>query len=98
MAEEVKRLYRSRDNRMVAGVAAGLGEFLGIDSTIVRLAFAFSFFLSGAGLLAYLIMWVVVPEEPLASASSVAAKPATKPRAAAKKPAAKPSSAKKSAD
>lgn len=82
MAEEIKRLYRSRENRMVAGVAAGLGEFLGIDATIVRLAFAFSFFLSGAGLLAYLIMWVVVPEEPLASASSMAEKPAAKPKAA----------------
>ena len=77
MAEEIKRLYRSRDNRMVGGVGAGLGEFLNVDPTIIRLAFALSFFLWGGGLLIYLIMWVVVPEEPVAGAAgTVAAKPA----------------------
>lgn len=63
---EVRRLYRSRKDRMVAGVAAGLGEFLGIDSTIMRLIFVFSLFLGGTGLLVYFVMLLVVPEEPLA--------------------------------
>lgn len=63
---EVRRLYRSRKDRMVAGVAAGLGEFLGIDSTIMRLIFVFSLFLGGTGLFVYFVMMLVVPEEPLA--------------------------------
>jgi phage shock protein C len=87
MAEEIKRLYRSRDNRMVGGVAAGLGEFVSVDPTIIRLAFALSFFLWGGGLLIYLIMWVVVPEEPVAGATgTVAAKPAAKKPAASTAP------------
>lgn len=62
---EIRRLYRSRSNRMIAGVAGGLGEFLGLDPTIVRLLFVFSLFLSGVGLLVYVVMLLVVPEEPL---------------------------------
>jgi len=78
MANDVKRLYRSRDDRMVAGVAAGLGEFLDIDATIVRLVFAFSLFLGGFGALAYFVMWMVVPEEPIIEVSAPAKKPAAK--------------------
>ncbi len=59
------RLYRSRDHRMIAGVAYGLGEFLGIDPTIIRLLFVFSIFIGGTGALAYFVMMLVVPEEPL---------------------------------
>jgi phage shock protein C len=62
---EYNRLYRSRDNRMIAGVAYGLGEFLGIDPTIIRLLFVFSVFLGGSGVLVYFVMMLVVPEEPL---------------------------------
>jgi phage shock protein C len=62
---EYNRLYRSRDNRMIAGVAYGLGEFLGIDPTIMRLLFVFSIFIGGTGALAYFVMMLVVPEEPL---------------------------------
>ena len=65
MAENVKRLYRSRDNRMLGGVAAGLGEYLDIDPTLVRLIFAFSFLLWGSGILVYIVMWLIVPEEPV---------------------------------
>jgi phage shock protein PspC (stress-responsive transcriptional regulator) len=61
---EVKKLYRSRDNRMLGGVAAGLAEYLEADPTIIRLIFAFSFLLWGTGILIYLVMWVVVPEQP----------------------------------
>ena len=64
MTEQVKKLYRSEDDRMMAGVAGGLGEFLDIDSTIIRLIFAFSILLGGTGLLVYAVMWLVVPESP----------------------------------
>jgi phage shock protein PspC (stress-responsive transcriptional regulator) len=66
MSAEVKRLYRSRDDRMLAGVAAGLGKYFDIDPTIVRILFALSvFFGVGSGLLIYFILMLVVPEEPL---------------------------------
>ena len=64
MNTETKRLTRSRSNRMIAGVCAGLGDYLGIDPTVVRLLFVLGFFtLHGGLLLAYLIMAIVVPEQ-----------------------------------
>ena len=56
-----KRLTRSRD-KMIAGVCSGIGNYLNIDPTIVRIAFVL-FAFAGAGILAYLIMWVIVPED-----------------------------------
>lgn len=56
-----KRLTRSRD-RMVAGVAAGLSEYLGVDATLIRLGFILLSVAGGPGLLLYIIMWVIVPE------------------------------------
>ena len=64
MNTETKQLTRSKSNRMIAGVCAGLGEYLGIDPTVVRLIFVLAFFgLHGGLLLAYLIMAIVVPEQ-----------------------------------
>ncbi|PWB55480.1 MAG: PspC domain-containing protein [Anaerolineales bacterium] len=61
-----KKLFRSRTNRMIFGVCAGLAEFFGIDPTIVRLVFVAGTLLwFGTFLLLYLIMFIVVPEEPL---------------------------------
>jgi phage shock protein PspC (stress-responsive transcriptional regulator) len=58
-----KQLTRSTTNRMIAGVCAGLGEYLNIDPTVVRLLFVLGFFLTGPGILvAYLIMAIIVPE------------------------------------
>jgi len=58
-----KKLFRSK-NRMIAGVCAGLGEYMGVDPTIVRLIWVvFSFFSLGAGILAYVIAWVIIPEK-----------------------------------
>jgi phage shock protein C len=57
------RLVRSRDDRMIAGVAGGIGRYLGIDPVIVRILFVVLALAGGGGLLAYLIAWVVVPEE-----------------------------------
>jgi phage shock protein C len=71
MATEVKRLYRSRSNKMIAGVCAGLAEYFEIDPTVVRLAFTAAFFLGfGSTLVLYFIMMLIVPEEPLESTSA----------------------------
>ncbi len=59
----VKRLCRSR-NRIIAGVCAGIGEYLSIDVTVIRLLWILFTFLSmGAGILAYIIAWIIIPEE-----------------------------------
>jgi phage shock protein PspC (stress-responsive transcriptional regulator) len=56
-------LYRSETDRMLGGVCGGLGIYLGIDSTLVRLFFALLFFGNGIGLLAYLALWIIMPSE-----------------------------------
>ena len=58
-----KRLYRVREGRVVAGVCAGLAAYFGIDPTLVRLAFALFTVFGGAGVLLYLVAWIVIPEE-----------------------------------
>ncbi len=58
-----KRLYRSRDDRLISGVCAGLAEYIDIDPTIVRLLFVLGLFAGGATFWAYLVMMMVVPEE-----------------------------------
>jgi phage shock protein PspC (stress-responsive transcriptional regulator) len=65
--EQAKHLYRSRDNRIIAGVAGGLGEYFAIDPVIIRIIFAVLFFANGAGILIYILLWVIIPEEPLAA-------------------------------
>lgn len=59
-----KRLYRSRDNRVIKGVAGGVGEYFGIDPVIVRLAFLFTFALGGVGFFGYLLAVVLLPKRP----------------------------------
>jgi phage shock protein PspC (stress-responsive transcriptional regulator) len=64
MDTNYKKLTRSTSNRMIAGVCAGLGEYLGIDPTIVRLLVILAFFTGFGGIaLVYLIMALVVPEQ-----------------------------------
>ena len=65
MANEIHRLYRSRSERMIGGVCGGLGNFLGMDPTIVRLITVLITFLWPFTLLIYLILMLVIPEEPL---------------------------------
>lgn len=60
----MKELKRSRTSRMVAGVCGGIGEYLEIDPNVIRLVWVVVTVLSvGAGLLAYLLAWLIVPEE-----------------------------------
>jgi phage shock protein C len=69
MSGEYKRLYRSRKERMIGGVCGGLGAYFGIDPTLIRLLFIIGLLMGGPGVLAYLILLIVVPEEPLATIS-----------------------------
>ncbi len=62
---EGKKLYRSRTDKVVSGVCGGLGKYLSIDPTLIRLLFALLvFFGVGSGLLVYVILMIVVPLEP----------------------------------
>ncbi len=68
------RLYRSRTDRMVAGVSGGLGEYFGIDSTLVRLFFVIAAILTGGlMILIYLVMMFVIPGEPFGLAKPMSA-------------------------
>jgi phage shock protein PspC (stress-responsive transcriptional regulator) len=59
-----RRLVRRRDDRMVAGVCSGVADYLGVDVTIVRLVTLLgAVFSGGTFLLAYLVAWVLLPEE-----------------------------------
>lgn len=58
-----KRLYRSNDEKMIAGVCGGLAEALDIDPTIVRVVFVLLALLGGHGILLYLILWLVMPRQ-----------------------------------
>lgn len=58
-----KRLYRSRRDRMIAGVCGGLADYFEIDPTWVRLIFLVFLLLGGSALLIYLLMWLIVPLE-----------------------------------
>ena len=58
------KLYRSRVNAMITGVCGGLGQYLGIDSTWVRLFFVLMLFFHGLGFWIYLILSIVVPRVP----------------------------------
>ncbi|HEU0085466.1 MAG TPA: PspC domain-containing protein [Candidatus Paceibacterota bacterium] len=56
-----KRLYRSGDDVIIAGVASGIASYVGIDPTIIRLLFAISVFFNGFGIFLYIVLWLIVP-------------------------------------
>jgi len=60
-----KRLTRSRNDRMLAGICSGIANYMVVDPTIVRLVFALATFFTVLfpGVLIYLVMWIVVPKE-----------------------------------
>ena len=59
---EPKRLYRSIEDRKVAGVAGGLGAYFNIDPLLLRLIFVILTIAGGGGLLIYIILWSVTPD------------------------------------
>lgn len=62
---EPKRLYRSRTDRVIAGVAGGLGEYFNIDPIVIRVIFVLMSIGHGIGVILYLIAWFVIPEQPV---------------------------------
>ncbi|HZX62409.1 MAG TPA: PspC domain-containing protein [Bacteroidales bacterium] len=60
---EPKRLFRSRKDRILGGVCGGLGNYLNVDPVLVRVVWAILFFAAGVGLLAYILAWIIIPEE-----------------------------------
>ena len=59
-----KKLQRSRKKKVFAGIAGGLSEYLDIDPVIIRVVFVLVTIFHGFGLIIYIIMWIVIPEEP----------------------------------
>ena len=73
-----RELRRSRENRVIAGVCGGLGEYLGVDPVLIRIATVVLVFVGGAGIVAYMVAWLVMPD---AAEDDVGPRPA--PRRAA---------------
>lgn len=71
MTEGIRRIYRSRSERRIAGVCAGIGLFFRIDPVLVRLLWVAVTFVTGVipGVLAYLAAWIIVPDEPVQTRS-----------------------------
>jgi phage shock protein C len=63
-----RTVTRSSSDRKIAGVAAGLARYSGVDPVLVRVAFAVTSLMSGAGLLAYVLLWAFVPSDDHATA------------------------------
>ncbi len=68
-----RRVYRSRNERIIAGVAGGLGEYLGLDPVFVRLFFIVFALAVGWGVLLYVMLWLALPEAPFEAGDAGAA-------------------------
>ncbi|MDN5273247.1 PspC domain-containing protein [Chloroflexus sp. MS-CIW-1] len=60
---QTRRLQRTRSDRMIAGVAGGLAKYLGIDPVIMRIAFVIVGLMNGIGVVIYLVLWLLMPNE-----------------------------------
>jgi phage shock protein C len=65
-----RRVFRSRDDRVIAGVGGGLGHYLGIDPVLVRIAFV-ALAVAGVGVLLYIVAWIAIPEAPASGEAPV---------------------------
>ena len=59
-----KKLYKSKTDEKIAGVCGGIAEYFGIDSTLIRIAWALLILCAGTGVLAYIVCALVMPEKP----------------------------------
>ncbi len=59
-----KKLYRSVTDKMLGGVCGGIAEYFSIDSVIIRLIFVLAVIFGGSGILAYIILWIIIPQKP----------------------------------
>lgn len=57
-----RKLFRNTDDKMIGGVCSGIGSYLGVSEVVMRMVFIISFFAFGTGLLAYVILWLIIPE------------------------------------
>jgi phage shock protein C len=60
--EEPRKLYRSRNQRMLGGVCGGLAEYFNLDTTLIRVLFLVLAVFGGTGLVIYVVMWLIVPD------------------------------------
>jgi phage shock protein C len=75
-----KRLYRSRDSRIIFGICGGLGNYFNLDPVLVRIVWLLlSFFSGGAGFLVYLVLVFIIPEQPQSLRSSIDPRPNREP-------------------
>jgi len=70
-----QNLYKSRTNKVFAGVCGGLAEYFKVDATLIRLAWALAFFVGGSGFILYILAMIIMPEGPLDAAQTSAAPP-----------------------
>ncbi len=59
-----RRLYRSPDDRVIAGVCGGLGEYFAVDPVILRLILVVLILFGGSGLVLYILAWILIPRRP----------------------------------
>lgn len=59
-----KRLYRSRKERILGGVCGGIAEYFGLDPVLVRVVAVLLILVGGGAILAYIVAWILIPEEP----------------------------------
>lgn len=71
MSEDSKPLYRSKEDRWLAGVCGGLGNHFNVDSTLIRALFILFALVIGGGVIIYILLWVLIPPEPDEEASNV---------------------------
>jgi phage shock protein C len=62
--DPTRKLYRSGTNRKLAGVCGGLAQYFNVDATLIRVLFVLLAVLGGSGLVLYVAMWIIVPNEP----------------------------------
>lgn len=60
-----KKLYRSRKNKVLGGVCGGIGEYFEVDPVLIRVLFVFLTFFNGSGILLYLLLLIILPQEPI---------------------------------
>ena len=64
MSDDTRKLYRSTDDRWLAGVCGGLGKYFNVDPTLVRVIFVVLALIGLGGVILYLLLWVIIPPEP----------------------------------
>ena len=60
----IKRVYRSKKGKMLAGVCGGIAEYFEVDPVLVRLLFVLLLFMGFVGIIVYLVAWLLIPENP----------------------------------